>query len=79
MHGHGPMPSRGGLPDLSDAEIRGAIVYMFSGGATPLAAPALAAAAADPRHKVVAGTDVYLGLMRAESMRAASDQTRSSD
>jgi len=30
IHGHGPMPARGGLADLTDAEIRGAIVYMFS-------------------------------------------------
>ena len=43
VHGHGPMPSRGGLPDLSDAEIRGAIVYMFNYG-TPTAAPPAPAA-----------------------------------
>lgn len=30
MKGHGAMPARGGLPDLSDAELRRAIVYMFS-------------------------------------------------
>jgi cytochrome c5 len=30
IHGHGPMPARGGLADLTDSEIRGAIVYMFS-------------------------------------------------
>ena len=78
VHGHGPMPSRGGLPDLSDAEIRGAIVYMFSYGVPPVAPPA-PAAAADPHHKVVSGTDIYLGMMRAESMRAAYDNARSSD
>jgi cytochrome c5 len=39
VHGHGPMPSRGGLPDLSDAEIRGAIVYMFNYGVAPVAPP----------------------------------------
>jgi cytochrome c5 len=78
VHGHGPMPARGGLPDLSDAEIRGAIVYMFNGGVQP-AAPQAPPAAADPHHKVVSGTDIYLGLMRAESMRAASDNVRGSD
>ncbi len=78
VHGHGPMPSRGGLPDLSDAEIRGAIVYMFSYG-TPIAAPPAPAAAADPHHKVVSGTDIYLGMMRAESMRAAYAGARSGD
>ena len=73
VHGHGPMPARGGLPELSDAQIRGAIVYMFSGGAPPTVAAPAPAAAADPHHKVVAGTDIYLGLMRAESMRAEND------
>jgi cytochrome c5 len=78
VHGHGPMPARGGLPDLSDAEIRGAIVYMFSGGLPPVAPPA-PAAAVDPHHKVVSGTDIYLGLMRAESMRAAQENARAGD
>jgi cytochrome c5 len=78
VHGHGPMPSRGGLPDLSDAEIRGAIVYMFSYGVPPAAPPA-PAPAADPHHKVVSGTDIYLGMTRAESMRAAYDNARSND
>ena len=72
------MPSRGGLPDLSDAEIRGAIVYMFNYGVPPVAPPA-PVAAADPHHKVVSGTDIYLGMMRAESMRAAYAGARSSD
>ena len=79
VHGHGPMPARGGLPDLSDTEIRGAIVYMFNGGMPPVTAPASGAAADDPHHKVASGTDIYLGLMRAESMRAAYDDARSSD
>jgi len=29
IHGHGPMPPRGGMADLTDAEVRAAIVYMF--------------------------------------------------
>ena len=28
IHGHGPMPPRGGLADLTDSEIRAAIVFM---------------------------------------------------
>lgn len=73
IHGHGPMPARGGLPDLSDQEIRGAIVYMFSYGlpATPPPAPA---ASTDPHHKVVSGTDIYFGMIRAEAMRSAQAQ-----
>jgi cytochrome c5 len=29
IHGHGAMPARGGMADLSDAEMRAAITYMF--------------------------------------------------
>ena len=32
IHGHGAMPPRGGMADLSDVEIRSAIVYMFNAG-----------------------------------------------
>src|SRR5256885_44487 len=40
VHGHGAMPARGGLAELSDQEIRGAIVYMFNQGRPASAAPA---------------------------------------
>ena len=39
INGHGAMPPRGGMANLSDAEIRSAIVYMFSGSATPAKLP----------------------------------------
>lgn len=68
IHGHGPMPARGGLPDLSDQEIRGAIVYMFNHG-LPEPPPLPAPQPKDPFHRVSAGTDVYLGLMSADSLR----------
>ncbi len=32
IHGHGAMPPRGGMADLTDAEIRSAVVYMFNAG-----------------------------------------------
>ncbi len=32
IHGHGAMPPRGGMADLTDVEIRSAIIYMFSFG-----------------------------------------------
>lgn len=71
INGHGPMPPRGGMNDLSDSEIRGAIVYMFNpvqeaakGAATALPA------APDRNRKIVEGTEIYLGIVSAESMRA---------
>ena len=71
IHGHGAMPARCGLPELSDQEIRGAIVAMFNAG-LPETPPLPPAARTDPNHKLVSGTDVYLGLMRAEAIRAAA-------
>ena len=32
IHGHGAMPPRGGMADLTDVEIRSAIIYMFNFG-----------------------------------------------
>ena len=51
LKGHGGMPARAGMADLSDAEVKGAIAYMLNSGtaqtaaATPAAAPASTAAA----------------------------------
>ena len=38
INGHGGMPARGGLANLTDSELRSAIVYMFN----PVTAPTLA-------------------------------------
>jgi cytochrome c5 len=73
VHGHGPMPARGGMPDLNDQEIRGAIIYMFNYGLPPIP-PAPPVAAADPHHKTAGGMDIYFGMMRAEAMRSAQPQ-----
>lgn len=55
IKGHGGMPSRGGMADLTDAELKSAVQYMFtkSAGAAAVApaaaaAPAVAAVAAKP-------------------------------
>ncbi len=75
VHGHGAMPARGGVADATDVEIHGAVAYMFNFGLalapTPPAAPAVAA---DPYRKVVDGTEVYLGVVRAESATGPTGQ-----
>lgn len=75
INGHGAMPARGGMANLTDTELRGAILYMFypAGAELRTAAPA---AAADPNHKRVGGIELYLGIAPAAS--AAVSQPRPS-
>ena len=68
MKGHGKMPARGGLADISDTELRAAILYMFyPAAASAKAAPAAAPEPADPHHKVVSGMDLYLGIVPSDA------------
>ncbi len=53
IRGHGGMPARGGTADLTDAELRSAIIYMFNAGGaaikeTQAAAPGATQVAAPP-------------------------------
>ncbi len=69
VHGHGGMPPRGGVAELGDADIRDAVLHMYRFGIAKSPEPAgtriIKATATDaPFHKVVAGTDVYLGIMK---------------
>lgn len=71
VNGHGPMPPRGGVANLTDSEIRAAIIYMFNpAGAQAKPRAAETAPAADPNRKVVGGMEVYLGVLPAETIRA---------
>lgn len=75
VNGHGPMPPRGGVANLTDSEIRAAVIYMFnpvSGQAKP--APAAPATAPDPNRKIVGGMEVYLGVLSAEAIRSRHAQ-----
>jgi cytochrome c5 len=75
IHGHGGMPPRGGQANLTDSELRSAILYMYN----PSAMTSKPAASAvkpspmrrtDPNHKSVDGIDIYLGYAPAQNIRA---------
>lgn len=74
IRGHDGMPARGGKAELTDNEIRNAIIYMFN--PVPAAKPGTAGPAATPAAKpggnvrVVHGTEIYLGLLPAEVLRS---------
>ncbi len=74
IKGHGGMPPRGGAANLTDAEIRNAIVYMFD----PETATASQRAwrpeekqtgPVEGNHANVGGMHIYLGFVSAEKLR----------
>jgi cytochrome c5 len=69
INGHGGMPPRGGVPNLTDAELRGAIVYMLNGGAGPAKASPASRAASGPNIRVVEDTTINFGVVSAEAIR----------
>jgi cytochrome c5 len=70
IHGHGPMPPRGGVADLTDSEIRAAVIHMFNPTAGAATKAPAAAPASDPYRKVIAGTEIHLGILSAQALRA---------
>ena len=70
IRGHGKMPARGGLADLTDTELRAAILYMFSPSTASATKPAVVVRAPrDFNMKVVNGIEVYLGVVPADAVR----------
>lgn len=88
IKGHGKMPARGGVANLTDAELRAAILYMFYPGAALNAPSAAAALPADPHRKVADGIEIFLGVAPASakgvyhinlSLRDAASQAQIGD
>lgn len=71
IKGHGMMPPRGGMADLTDPEIRAAVTYMFNVGVEVAAgAKPKAVFREDAHHKLVGGVQLDLGVVSAQSIRA---------
>lgn len=69
IKGHGGMPARGGQADLTDAELRSAIVFMMNPVSVVAAKSAAANAGGGADYRVVDGTAVYFGAISAEVIR----------
>lgn len=77
--GHGGMPSRGGMPNLTDDELRRAIVYMLQQSVGPENGKSAASRTTPSgpvsqigwNHKLVGSTEIYLGLLSAPELRAS--------
>jgi cytochrome c5 len=77
IRGHGGMPPRGGQANLTDVEIRNAVLYMFNpAGAAAKEETAAAGGAKEapvrPRSnyvKTAGGMEIHLGLVPAASLR----------
>lgn len=70
IHGHGGMPARGGLANLTDNEIRNAIIYMFNPAAASVAESGKVnkAVKVGPDHMIAGAMDIYLGVVSAETI-----------
>ena len=73
IRGHGGMPARGGKAELTDNEVRNAIIYMFNPSTAPrtgTTAPATVPAKPAGNVRTVGGTEIYLGVLPAEILRS---------
>jgi cytochrome c5 len=69
INGHGGMPPRGGVANLTDREIRNAIVYMFNPVAVATQTSPVAKAVTGQDVAVVGGTTVHFGVVSADVIR----------
>ena len=77
IRGHGGMPARGGQANLTDTELRAAILYMDNPAGGPVKTKPVVHAVrpgmgadTDPNRKSVGGIDIHLGFMPAEMLQA---------
>jgi cytochrome c5 len=74
IRGHGGMPPRGGRADLTDSELRAAILYMYDPAGPPKDLPKSTAMpilpGAGPQRASAGGLDIYFGRVSAERLRA---------
>ncbi len=67
--GHGGMPPRGGIANLTDRELAGAIEYMLNPVAPVARMTSAAPPTLDANHRSVGGTEIYFGAVSAEAIR----------
>ena len=72
IRGHGGMPPRGGQANLTDSEIRNAVLHMFNPDATAMggATGAPGSVQSNATQKTVGGLKIFLGFTSAESLLA---------
>jgi len=69
INGHGGMPPRGGLANLTDSELRNAILYMFNPVTVVTAKRTPTGALTGQDFAVTGSTTVYFGVVSGETIR----------
>jgi cytochrome c5 len=71
INGHGGMPPRGGMANLTDTELKSAVLYMFNPVGTPTkASMTVPTSVPSGRHQLSGGVDIYLGIIPTKSIPA---------